>query len=142
MIAVLKEAEAGTPVPELCRTHGISNATIYKWQSKFGGMIASLMWPIKELKDENRRLKRLHVDAQLSADLLREAARTTIQHACVTFAISETCYRHQGKHSKKNARIAEREPVHVESHTRVAHVSRARAQSADQAAEAARAGRA
>lgn len=73
IIAVLKEAEAGTPVPELCRTHGISNATFYKWRSKFGGMDVSLMSRMKELEDENRRLKKLYVDAQLSADLLREA---------------------------------------------------------------------
>ena len=53
IIAVLKEAEAGTPVPELCRAHGISNATFYKWRSKFGGMDAALMSRMKELEDEN-----------------------------------------------------------------------------------------
>jgi putative transposase len=68
IIAVLKEAEAGTPVPELCRTHGISNATFYKLHAKFGGMDASLMSRMKELEDENRRLKKLYVDAQLSAE--------------------------------------------------------------------------
>ncbi len=73
IIAVLKEAEAGTPVPELCRTQGIRNATFYKWRSKLGGMDVSLMSRMKELGDENRRLKKLYVDAQLSADLLREA---------------------------------------------------------------------
>ncbi len=73
IIAVLKEAEGGTPVPELCRTHGISNATFYKRRSKFGGMDASLVSRMKELEDANRRLKKLYVDAQLSADLLREA---------------------------------------------------------------------
>ena len=73
IIAALKEAEAGTPVPELCRTHGISSATFYKWRSKFGGMDVSLMTRMKELEEENRRLKKLYVDAQLSADLLRES---------------------------------------------------------------------
>jgi putative transposase len=73
IIAVLKEAEAGTPVPELCRAHGISSATFYKWRSKFGGMDVSLMTRMKELEEENRRLKKLYVDAQLSADLLRES---------------------------------------------------------------------
>ena len=43
IIAVLKQAETGTPVPELCRTHGISSATFYKWRPKFGGMDASMM---------------------------------------------------------------------------------------------------
>lgn len=57
IIAVLKQAEGGSPVPELCREHGISSATFYKWRSKFGGMDASLMARLKELEDENRRLK-------------------------------------------------------------------------------------
>ena len=73
IIAVLKQAEAGTPVPELCREHGISSATFYKWRSKFGGMDASLMSQLKELQDENRRLKKMYADAQLSADQLKEA---------------------------------------------------------------------
>lgn len=73
IIGVLKQAEAGTPVPELCREHGISSATFYKWRSRFGGMDASLMSRLKELEEENRRLKKMYADAQLSADLLKEA---------------------------------------------------------------------
>ena len=49
IIAVLKQAESGTPVPELCRANGISSATFYKWRSKFGGMDASMMSRLKEL---------------------------------------------------------------------------------------------
>lgn len=49
IIAVVKQAEAGRPVPELCRKHGISSATFYKWRAKFGGMDASLMARLKEL---------------------------------------------------------------------------------------------
>lgn len=64
IIAVLKQAEGGTPVPELCRQHGISSATFYKLRSKFGGMGASLMAQLKELQDESRRLKKLYVEAQ------------------------------------------------------------------------------
>ena len=56
IIAILKQAEAGSPAPELCREHGISSATFYKWRTKFGGMDASLMARMKELEDENRRL--------------------------------------------------------------------------------------
>ncbi len=52
IIAILKQAEAGSPIPELCREHGISNATFYKWRAKFGGMDASLMARMKELEDE------------------------------------------------------------------------------------------
>ena len=73
ILAILKQAEAGTPVLELCREYGISSAAFYKWRSKFGGMDASLMSQLKELQDENRRLKKMYADAQLSADLLKEA---------------------------------------------------------------------
>ena len=70
---MLKQAESGTPVSELCRTHGISSATFYKWRSKFRGMDASMMGRLKELEDENRRLKKMYAAAQMSADILREA---------------------------------------------------------------------
>ena len=73
IIAVLKQAEAGTPVPELCREHSISSATFYKWRSKFGGMEVSMVGRMKELEEENRRLKKMYAEAQLSADLLKEA---------------------------------------------------------------------
>ena len=55
-MAILKQAEDGTPAPELCREHGISSATFYKWRSKFGGMDALLLTRLRELEDENRRL--------------------------------------------------------------------------------------
>jgi len=60
ILAILKQAESGTPVPALCREHGMSNASFYKWRSKFGGMDASLMKRMKELEDENRRLKKMY----------------------------------------------------------------------------------
>lgn len=73
IIAVLKQAEAGTPVPELCREHGISSATFYKWRSKYGGLDASMMSRMKELEEENRRLKKMYAESQMSADILKEA---------------------------------------------------------------------
>lgn len=73
IIGVLKEAESGRPVPELCREHGISSATFYKWRSKYGGMDVSMMSRMKELEDENRRLKKMYAEAQMSADILKEA---------------------------------------------------------------------
>ena len=73
IIHALKQAKAGTPVPEICREYGISSATFYKWRSKFGGMDASMMVRLKELEDENRRLKKMYAEAQLSTDLLKEA---------------------------------------------------------------------
>ena len=72
IIAVLKQAEAGTPVPELCREHGVSSATFYKWRSKFGGMDASLMSQLKELQDENRRLKKLLAESMLDVSALKD----------------------------------------------------------------------
>ena len=73
ILAVLKQAEAGAPVPQLCREHGIGSAAFSKWRSKFGGLDASLMSQLKELLDENLRLKKIYADAQLSAELLKEA---------------------------------------------------------------------
>jgi len=70
---VLKEAEAGIPVPELCRKHGMSSASFYKWRAKFGGMDASMMARLKELEDENRRLKKMYAEERLKADILKEA---------------------------------------------------------------------
>ncbi|KGE51532.1 transposase [Xanthomonas axonopodis pv. vasculorum] len=66
IIAILKQAEPGTSVPKLCREHGIGSATFYKWRGKFGGMDASLMSQLKELQDENRRLKKMYADAVMT----------------------------------------------------------------------------
>ena len=73
ILAALKQAKVGTAVPDLCREHGISSATFYKWRAKFGGMDASLMARMKELEEENRRLKKLYVEAQIKADIVAEA---------------------------------------------------------------------
>ena len=73
IIAILKQAEGGSPVPELCREHGISSATFYKWRSKFGGMDASLMTRLRELEDENRRLKKMYAEERLKAEIVKEA---------------------------------------------------------------------
>ena len=72
-MAVLKQAEGGAPVPELCREHGVSSATFYKWRSKFGGLDVSQLARLKELEEENRRLKKMYAESQMSADLLKEA---------------------------------------------------------------------
>ena len=73
IIAILKQAQAGSPVPELCREHGMSTATFYKWRAKFGGMDASLMARMKELEDENRRLKKMYAEERLKAEIVAEA---------------------------------------------------------------------
>ncbi len=73
IINILKQAEAGTPVPELCREHGMSSASFYKWRAKYGGMDASLMGRMKELETENNRLKKMYADVQLQNDVIKEA---------------------------------------------------------------------
>ncbi len=73
IMAILKQAEAGTPVRELCREHGMSSATFYKWRAKFGGMDASLMARLKELEAENARLKKMYAEERLKAEIIQEA---------------------------------------------------------------------
>lgn len=71
IINILKQAEAGSPVPDLCREHGMSSATFYKWRAKYGGMDASMVSRMKELEDENRHLKKMYAEVQLQADVLK-----------------------------------------------------------------------
>jgi putative transposase len=73
ILEILKQADAGTPVPQLCREHGMSSATFYKWRAKYGGMDASLMARLKELEDENRRLKKMYAEERLKAEIIQEA---------------------------------------------------------------------
>jgi putative transposase len=72
---ILKEAQGGVPIAELCRTHGISNATFYSWRSKYGGMDASMIAELKSLQEENRRLKKMYAEVQLQREILQEAMR-------------------------------------------------------------------
>lgn len=73
IMAALKQAEAGIPVPQICRELGISSATFYKWRAKYGGMDTSMMARMKELEDENRRLRKLYMDEKLKAEIVAEA---------------------------------------------------------------------
>jgi putative transposase len=73
ILAILKQAENGIPVPQLCREHGMSSATFYKWRSKYGGMDASLMARLKELEEENRRLKKMYAEERLKNEIVQEA---------------------------------------------------------------------
>ena len=59
ILAILRQAEGGMPVAELCRAHGMSSASFYKWRAKYGGMDASLISQMKAMEEENRRLKRI-----------------------------------------------------------------------------------
>jgi putative transposase len=73
ILSILRQAEAGTPVPELCREHGMSSASFYKWRAKFGGMDASMMSRLKELETENRRLKKMYAEERLMSEIRKEA---------------------------------------------------------------------
>ena len=73
IMGILKQAENGVPVSELCREHGMSNASFYKWRAKFGGMDASMISELKAMADENRRLKRMYAEMSMQNDLLKEA---------------------------------------------------------------------
>ena len=73
ILSILKQNESGISVPDLCREHGMSNATFYKWRSKYGGMDTSLMKRMKELEDENARLKKMYAEEKLKSEIAREA---------------------------------------------------------------------
>ena len=72
IVAILKEGEAGRRVKEICREHGISNATYYKWKSKYGGMEASDLKRMKELEEENSRLKKMYADLALENRAIKD----------------------------------------------------------------------
>jgi putative transposase len=69
----LKRVQGGLPVPEVCRELGISTATFYQWRSRYGGMDTSMMARMKELEEENRRLKKMYADERLKAEIVSEA---------------------------------------------------------------------
>lgn len=72
IIKVLKQGEAGTPTKELCRQHGISQGTFYKWKAKFGGMDISDAKKLRGLEQENTRLKRMIADLMLDNQILKD----------------------------------------------------------------------
>jgi putative transposase len=72
IIGVLKESEAGAKTGELCRQHGISETTFYKWKDKYGGLTVSEMRRLKSLEEENRRLKQIVADQALDIRALKE----------------------------------------------------------------------
>ena len=72
IIGILREQEAGVPVTDLCRKHGLSSPTFYKWKAKFGGMDVSEARRLKALEDENTKLKRMLADAMLDNVALKD----------------------------------------------------------------------
>ena len=72
IVSMIKEAEAGIPVPEICCKHGIGQSTFYKWRSKYGGMEASDVKRLKELEEENRKLKDMFATLSLKHSMLED----------------------------------------------------------------------
>jgi len=73
ILAILRQAEGGVPVAELCREHGMSDASFYKWRAKYGGMDAAMISQMKAIEDENRRLKKMFAELSMQNELLKEA---------------------------------------------------------------------
>ncbi|CAH0357003.1 IS3 family transposase ISMamg1 [Sphingobium sp. CECT 9361] len=72
IIAILKEQEAGVPTADVCRRHGVSSATFYKWKAKFGGLEVSEAKRLRQLENENAKLKKLLAEAMLDNAMLKE----------------------------------------------------------------------
>jgi putative transposase len=72
IVRILKEVEKGKPVADVCREHGVSEQSVYRWRTKFGGMDVSDVQRLKQLEDENGRLKKLVADQALDIQLLKE----------------------------------------------------------------------
>ena len=120
IMAALKQAEAGTPVPDLCREHGVSTATFYMWWAKFGGMDVSLIANMKALEEDVRRCadagadcrrgpgKKVSRPSQRSEMAQQAVAKhgVAISLACMALNIRETCYRYEAKRRAENEEIA------------------------------------
>ena len=73
ILSILKQHESGVSVADLCREHGMSSATFYKWRAKYGGMDTSMIARLKELEAENKRLKKMYAEERLKAEIIKEA---------------------------------------------------------------------
>ncbi len=73
IVSILKQQEAGSKVMDICREHGISDATFYNWKAKYGGMAPSQLKRLRELEEENARLKRMYADLSLVHHALKDA---------------------------------------------------------------------
>ena len=87
IIAILKEQEAGMATADVCRRHGVSSATFYKWKAKFGGLEVSEAQRLRQLEDENAKLKKLLAEAMLDNAMLKEITAKNVWSAPVLQAI-------------------------------------------------------
>ena len=128
IVGILKQAESGLAVSDICRQHGISSATFYRWRLKFSSIDVSLLKRNKALERKNSRLKMMYENAQLDMNILKQEMekkslkpsrrkeiaqkavnihQIAIQRACRIFQISVTCYNYQPKPSDENELIAD-----------------------------------
>ena len=82
IVSILKQADAGMLVKDICRQHGISDATYYKWKSKYGGMEASDLKRVKELEAENAQLKRMYADMALENSAMKDLIAKNSRAGC------------------------------------------------------------
>lgn len=75
IINILCEAEAGVPLNDLCRTHGFSKSSFYKWKAKYGGMETSDLRRLRELEEENKRLKKMYAELSLEHEVLKDVVK-------------------------------------------------------------------
>ena len=91
-MGILKQAEGGMPVSELCREHEMSSASFYKWRAEFGGTDASLIGEMKDMAEQNWRLKKIYVEMSMQNNLLKEALGKSVR------AVSQTRDGHKCSH--------------------------------------------
>jgi len=84
IVKILKEVEAGRLVKEVCREYGISDATYYNWKAKYGGMEASDIKRLKDLEDENRRLKTMFAELSLEYKILKDIIKKSCKASCTS----------------------------------------------------------
>ena len=98
IVSILKQAENGVPVPALCREHGMSSASFYKWWSKYGGMDVSMISRMKALQAENQRLKKRYADLILQNELIKEALEKSGKAVSALRDGQRYCCREEGEH--------------------------------------------
>lgn len=72
ILAIIKEGESGIPVPDICRKHGVANSTYYKWRNKYAGMKTSELKRLRQLEEENRRLKHMYAELSIDHTILKD----------------------------------------------------------------------
>jgi len=113
MIGVLREQEAGATTAEVCRRHGISEQTFYRWKAKYGGMVPSEAERLKGLEDENRRLRKLLAESMLDNAALKDLLAKNLRSPAARRAASLRLMREHGLSQRRACRLIEVDPKTV-----------------------------